>query len=289
MDSDSADVWELAAKPSATVRSAAVQATAGQPAAGQSTAGQSTAVQSVDRAVRILEILARRGETGVSELAAKLGVHKSTAFRLLNVLVARGLVEQPAERSKYRLGFGMIRLAGATAARLDLTVQSRPVSERLAAAVGETVDVAVPDSGMTVNVDQVVGASVISSHSWVGQRTPSHATSGGKVLLAFRPVERESALARPLVLYTPRTVTDPLVLRAQLGEVVKRGYAHTVEELEIGLNAVAAPIRGHSREVVAAISVSGPSYRLTEERLHSIAPEVVGHAEEISFRLGFVE
>ena len=266
----------------------------GQPGTGAggavSSGPSATAVQSVDRAVTILEVLARRGEMGVSELAAELGVHKSTAFRLLNVLVARGLVEQPAERSKYRLGFGMIRLAGATAARLDLTGQSRPVSERLAAAVGETVNVAVADDGVTVNVDQVAGASVISSHNWVGQRTPSHATSSGKVLLAFRPArERDEVLGRPLTAYTPRTVTDPLTLRAQLGEATVRGYAYTVEELEIGLNAVAAPIRGHSREVVAAISVSGPSYRLTEERLHSIAPAVVSHAAEISFRLGFVE
>jgi IclR family transcriptional regulator, acetate operon repressor len=257
--------------------------------AGGAAAGSATAVQSVDRAVTILEVLARRGETGVSELAAELGVHKSTAFRLLNVLVARGLVEQPAERSKYRLGFGMIRLAGATAARLDLTGQSRPVSERLAAAIGETVNVAVPDDGVTVNIDQVVGASVISSHNWVGQRTPSHATSSGKVLLAFRADQREPVLAQPLASYTPRTVTDPAVLRVQLGEATARGYACTVEELEIGLNAVAAPIRGHSRQVVAAISVSGPSYRLTEERLHAIAPQVVSHAAEISFRLGFVE
>ena len=129
----------------------------------------------------------------------------------------------------------------------------------------------------------------VTSHNWVGQRTPSHATSSGKVLLAFRADERESVLGLPLDAYTPRTVTDPLVLRAQLGEATVQGYAYTVEELEIGLNAVAAPIRGHSREVVAAISVSGPSYRLSEERLHSIAPSVVGHAAEISFRLGFVE
>lgn len=245
-------------------------------------------MQSVDRAVTILELLAQRGETGVSELAVELGVHKSTAFRLLNVLVARGLVEQPAERSKYRLGFGMIRLAGATAARLDLTGQSRPVSERLATAVGETVNIAVPDGAATVIVDHVAGASVVSSNNWVGRRIPSHATANGKVLLAFRPAERESLLSRPLAAFTPHTVTDPLVLRAQLSEAARQGYACTVEELEIGLNGVAAPIRGHTRKVVAAISVSGPSYRLTEERLHSIAADVVGHAEEISYRLGFV-
>lgn len=281
------------AAPSVSVQTKGARTTGtqvtGTPAAGEQTAGgQATAVQSVDRAVTILELLAQRGETGVSELAVELGVHKSTAFRLLNVLVARGLVEQPAERSKYRLGFGMIRLAGATAARLDLTGQSRPVSERLAAAIGETVNVAVPDGAATVIVEHVAGSSVISSTNWIGRRIPSHATSSGKVLLAFRPAQRESALALPLSSYTPRTVTDPLLLRAQLSEAARQGYACTVEELEIGLNAIAAPIRGHTREIVAAISVSGPSYRLTEERLHAIAGEVVRYAGEISFRLGFV-
>lgn len=257
---------------------------------GTEAGAAASAVQSVDRAVTILEILARRGEAGVSELAAELGVHKSTAFRLLAVLVARGLVEQPAERAKYRLGFGMIRLAGATSARLDLTGQSRPVSERLAAAVGETVNVAVADDGVIVNIDQVSGASLVSSHNWVGQRTPAHATSSGKVLLANLPSDaRDAALARPLERYTDRTVVDVLPLRTQLDEAVTRGYAYTVEELEVGLNAIAAPIRGHSRGVVAAISVSGPSYRLTEERLHAVAPLVISHAVEISFRLGYVQ
>lgn len=285
MSNSGARVRTSAAPPA--VRTTEVRVT-GTKTAESAGAAQATAVQSVDRAVTILEVLAQRGETGVSELAVELGVHKSTAFRLLNVLVARGLVEQPAERSKYRLGFGMLRLAGATAARLDLTGQSRPVSERLAAAVGETVNILVPDDVATVIIDHVAGSSVISSHNWVGRRIPSHATSGGKVLLAFRHAARESVLGRPLAAFTPHTVTDTLLLRAQLAEIATCGYSCTIEELEIGLNAVAAPIRGHTREVVAAISVSGPSYRLTEERLHSIAAEVVEHAEEISFRLGFV-
>jgi DNA-binding IclR family transcriptional regulator len=219
-----------------------------------------------------------------------LGVHKSTAFRLVNVLCARGLVEQPGERGKYRLGFGIVRLAGATAARLDLNRQSRPVSERLAAVIGETVNLAVADVGSIINIDQVLGSSAVSSHNWVGQATPAHATSSGKVLLAFMPeAEQDALLARDLDRYTEHTVTDPDELREQLRTAVKDGYACTIEELEIGLNAAAAPIRSYDRRVVAALSVSGPSYRLTEERLHAIAASVVEHADEISFRLGYFD
>jgi DNA-binding IclR family transcriptional regulator len=249
----------------------------------------SVLVQSVDRAVAILEILASRGEVGVSDLAGELGVHKSTAFRLVNVLCARGLVEQPGERGKSRLGFGIMRLAGATAARLDLNRQSRPVSERLAAIVGETVSLAVADAGSIVNIDQVLGSAAVSSHNWVGQATPAHATSSGKVLLAFMPdAGQDAVLAGELERYTPHTVTDPEELRDQLRRAVKDGYACTVEELEVGLNAAAAPIRSYDRRVVAALSVSGPSYRLTRERLDAVAPSVIAHANEISSRLGYL-
>src|SRR5690242_21706586 len=100
-------------------------------------------VQSVDRAVSVLEFLAQRGEAGVSEVAAEIDVHKSTAFRLLGALEARGLVEQAGERGKYRLGFGIVRLAGAVTGRIDITQQGRPVCERLAEEIGETVNIAV--------------------------------------------------------------------------------------------------------------------------------------------------
>jgi len=244
-------------------------------------------VQSVDRAVSILEMLAGRGEMGITDLATRLGVHKSTAFRLASALERRGLIEQTRERGGYRLGFGLLRLAGAMSGQIELNQQGRPVCRRLADEVGETVNIAVLDESSAVNIDQVLGRSSITTHNWVGQRTPLHATSSGKVLLAHLPADRVAALIdEGLEASTPRTVTDPGVLREQLAQAIVDGYAYTVEELEAGLNAVAAPIRGPGGLVIAAVSVSGPSFRLPEDRIPAVAARVTAAATEISYLMG---
>ncbi|MDH6133332.1 IclR family acetate operon transcriptional repressor [Kitasatospora sp. MAA4] len=246
-------------------------------------------VQSVDRAVTILEILARRGETGVTEIAAELGVHKSTAFRLAAALEMRGLVEQSGERGKYRLGLGLIRLAGAATVRMDLSQQSRPICERLAVEVAETINLAILDGDAAVNIDQVFGPSALTTHNWIGQRTALHATSSGKVLLAHLPGDLlTSRLAAPLERFTPRTLTDCDALVQQLEQVRTQGFAFCVEELEPGLNAVAAPVLAQNGQVVAAISASGPSFRLTEDRIPQVAAAVRSAAEQVSARLGYL-
>ncbi|MCW2880782.1 MAG: IclR family transcriptional regulator [Sphaerisporangium sp.] len=249
----------------------------------------SAGVQSVDRAISVLEILSQRGEAGVSEIAAEIGVHKSTAFRLLGALEARNLVEQAEDRGKYRLGFGVIRLAGGVASRLDLTQQGRPVCRRLAGELGETVNIAVVRSHYAVNLDQVRGPSAVTAHNWVGQLTPLHATSSGKVLLAHLDDRHRDQLlsAAGLARFTPATITSADELRPQLDEARTRGYAVTLEEYEIGLNAVAAAVRSYDGEVVAAVSASGPAYRFSEKRMHELAPVLVGGAADISHRLGF--
>ncbi|MFI1539797.1 IclR family transcriptional regulator [Streptomyces anandii] len=247
-------------------------------------------VQSVDRAISVLEILAQRGEAGVSEVAGEIDVHKSTAFRLLGALEARGLVEQSGERGKYRLGFGIVRLAGAVTGRLDLTQQGRPVCERLAEDIGETVNMAVMREHYAINLYQVRGPAAVAAHNWVGELTPLHATSSGKVLLAYLPAqERKELLARAgLKKVTARTITAKSTLERNLAEARERGYAFTLEELEIGLHAMAAPVRNQDGQVVAALSASGPSYRFTEERLHELSPILLGGAEEISHRMGYL-
>jgi len=223
---------------------------------GESTGG----VQSVDRAISVLEILAQRGEAGVSEVAVDIGVHKSTAFRLLAALEERELVEQTQERGKYRLGFGILRLASAVPGQLDVTHQARALSEQLAAQVGETVNIAVRRSHFVVNIDQARGPSAVATHNWVGELTPLHATSSGKILLAYMaPEERRNMLASAgLARLTPHTITSQRELEAQIDAAARDGYASSVEELEEGLNAVAAPIRDHTGGVIAALSVSGP-------------------------------
>ena len=247
-------------------------------------------VQSVDRAITVLEILARRGEAGVSEVAADIGVHKSTAFRLLGALEERELVEQAQDRGKYRLGFGILRLAGAIPGRLDVTQQGHPVCEELAAELGETVNLAVVQSHFAVNLDQARGPSAVGAHNWIGQLTPLHATSSGKILLAHLPPRerRELLDATKLTRYTPHTITSIPKLEKQFAIAERDGYAYCIEEYEEGLDALAAPIRDQSGQVIAAISASGPIYRFTEQRLHEAAPRVIDAAAGISRRMGYL-
>ncbi|MFI7707818.1 IclR family transcriptional regulator [Nonomuraea sp. NPDC049480] len=246
-------------------------------------------VQSVDRAISVLEILSRRGEAGVSEVAAEIDVHKSTAFRLLGALEARGLVEQAEDRGKYRLGFGIIRLAGGVSTQMDIIQRARPVCHRLAEEIGETVNIAVLRSTYAVNLDQVRGPSAVTAYNWVGQITPLHATSSGKALLAHLDDNERARLLSEVTLesLTPQTITDVDALEKQLAETRVAGYAFCLEELENGLNTMAAPIRAYHGEVVAAISASGPAYRFGVERIHELAPVLIGGADEISRRLGY--
>ena len=251
-------------------------------------AAPGTSVQSVDRALTILEMLAREGEAGVTEIAADLGVHKSTAFRLLATLEAHRLVEQDGERGRYRLGVGNLRLAGATTARLDLVTEARPVCRQLAADTGETVNITVRSETSALYLDQVVaGSSAVQSHNWVGQHIPLHATSNGKVLLSELSEAELKDAVRALPRVTDQTVTSRSRLRADLAEVREAGYALVVDELEIGLTAAAAPIRSAHGDIIASMSISGPTFRLTEEKLAETVPMLVAAATEVSHRLGW--
>ena len=247
-------------------------------------------LQSVTRAIRALELIAEAGELGVTELGRRLEVHKATASRLVATLAERGLVERDAVSEKYRLGFGLIRLAGAAMAGLDLVRTAHPILEELADRTRETVNLGVLSGGAVVYVDQVSGTHAIVSVSWVGRRTPLHCTSNGKVLLAYlSDAERDRLLAGPLKRETPATIVDVKVLHAQLREILVRGYAQTLEELEEGLNAVAAPIRQADGQALAAVSVSGPAFRMRPVDLPRIARLTVDAANAISRRLGYVE
>ena len=274
------DAAAISATLSAGTSTSATEATNGE--------GQSGGlVQSVDRALSILEVLARDGEAGVTEIAADLGVHKSTAFRLLATLEAHRLVEQDGERGRYRLGVGNLRLAGATTARLDLVQEARPVCRQLASDTGETVNITVRAETSALYLDQVAGSSALQSHNWVGQHIPLHATSNGKVLLSELEDAQLKKAVRELPRYTDQTVTTMSKLVAELAHVREQGYALAVDELETGLTAVAAPIRNAHGDVIASISVSGPSFRLTADRLDRAIPLLLAAALEVSHRLGW--
>ncbi|MBC7631177.1 IclR family transcriptional regulator [Aeromicrobium sp.] len=245
-------------------------------------------VQSVDRALQILELIADAGEAGVTEIGTALGVHKSTAFRLVASLEGRGLVEQTADRGKYRLGVGILRLAAATTARLDVVQEARPFARVLAADTGETINIAVLNNGAALYLDQIAATAAIQSNNWVGQWIPLHATSNGKVLLSGLSEEQIRAeVGVDLTVFTPATVTDVDVLVAEVEEIRGRGYVIVVDELEMGLTAVAAPIRNVHGDVVASLSVSGPTFRFASDKVDAAVERTLLSAADVSRRLGY--
>ncbi len=245
-------------------------------------------VRSVDRAIVILDLLARDGWRAGAEVARDLGVHRSTALRLLGTLERHSLVERDPRTAKYRLGRRLPQLASVVTGEFDLRYVARPVCERLARALGETVTLDVLDSEEIVPIEQASGSTSVVNVNWLGRRTPIHCTASGKVILAFAPPSvRQRLLARPLERRTPHTIVDRQELEAQLAAAVEAGYARTYQELEVGLDAIAAPVYSAEGAVVAAIDVSGPAHRLVEAN----RPELVGltreAAADLSRRLGY--
>lgn len=248
-------------------------------------------VQSVDRAITVLEILAREGSAGVSEVAAEVGVHKSTAFRLLAALEDHDLVEQNHERGKYQLSFGLLRLAGAIPTRLDVVRQAQSVVDDLAARLDETINVAVLREHYAVNVQQALGSAAVATQNWVGHLTPLHATSSGKVLLAFMSEEQCNAVLDKagLQAFTEHTITSRKALMEQLRQVREQEFATAHEELEIGLNAAAVPVRDHTGALVAALSASGPVYRMDKASIEAQIEDLKAAGALISRRMGYLD
>src|SRR5579859_7198406 len=252
-----------------------------------SEARDATLIRSVDRAVAILDLLARDGWSSGAEVARELGVHRSTALRLLATLDRHGLVERDARTSKYRLGRRLVQLASSVRGEVDLRQVGRPVCESLARALGETVTLDVLDGDEVVPVEQASGSTSVVSVNWLGTRSPVHCTASGKVILAFAPDEvRARLLQGPLDRRTAGTIVDRSELEAQLAQVRQAGFARTFEELEVGLNAIAAPVRSSGGEVIAAVDVSGPAHRIDPSVRAALISRTVGAADDLSRRLG---
>lgn len=214
-------------------------------------------------------------------MTRELDLHKSTVSRLLAVLETRGLVRR--EGRGFAPGPELARLGALALSSVDVREAAREPLERLARETGETVNLAVREGDQALNVDQVQTAYFVGATDWTGRGAPLHATANGKVLLAFG----RGPLPDELPALTIHTITDRPELLAALEAVRGRGYATALGELELGLHAVAAPVFDSVGNCVAAVSVSGPSYRLTRERLEKAAERCVAAADEISKRLGY--
>jgi DNA-binding IclR family transcriptional regulator len=245
-------------------------------------------IQSVDRAVSILDMLAQNGWSGGSEVARELGVHRSTALRLLGTLQRHGLVQRDARTAKYRLGTRLQQLASVVTGELDLREEARPICERLAATIGETVTLDVLDAQEILPIEQATGSSNFVNVSWLGRRTPIHCTASGKVIMAFgQETLRQRVLSVPLERRTAHTIVDPEALQAQLATIREVGYGQTSEELEIGLSAIAAPVRSADGRVIAAVDVSGPTHRLITGESPALVQLTCAAAADLSRRLGY--
>ena len=253
-----------------------------------SSARDPSIIRSVDRAVAILDLLARDGWRAGAEVARDLGVHRSTALRLLGTLERHGLVERDSKTAKYRLGRRLPQLASVVTGEFDLRFVARPVCERLAGALGETVTLDVLDADEIVPIEQASGSTSVVSVNWLGRRTPIHCTASGKVILAFAPgALRQRLLSRPLERRTPHTIVDRAELEQQLAAALDAGFARTYQELEVGLDAIAAPVHSADGAVVAALDVSGPAHRLQDRDRPELVHMTQEAAADLSRRLGY--
>ena len=250
----------------------------------------SNGLSTVRNAARLLKVFrSRESDLGVSELARRLGLGKSTVHRLLTTLAAEGLIEQDARTGNYRLGLVMFELGEAVRVHMDLHAAACPVLAELRAQTQESSQVGVLDGAEVVDIDRLESAHSLRLFTETGRRVPVHCTSSGKVLLAYLPEPELRALlqAAPLTAMTQHTITSADQLLAELRRVRRRGWAEAVNERELGLASIAAPIRDSAGAVVAAISIGVPLARCTVMNLRRMAPVIVEAAEAASRRLGW--
>jgi IclR family transcriptional regulator, acetate operon repressor len=252
-------------------------------AADSPTPGTTAVDRGADLLVRVLE---SEEPVALTELASASGIPKSTASRLLTALERRGLVEQDGQRGRLRPGPAILRVAERSMLERNVVELARPSLDALAQASGETINLAVPASQGVEHVAQVDSRHFLGTGQWLGRTVDYHCTAVGKVFMAFG---RAPVPAEDLRRYAPDTITEPARLRAELEQVRRNEYATAVDELESGLAAMAAPVRGARGTVVAAFSITGPTVRMTPLRMQELKPVLIEEARQLSRRLGYSE
>ncbi|MGC9221436.1 MAG: IclR family transcriptional regulator [Solirubrobacteraceae bacterium] len=251
--------------------------------------GLNSGTVAIDRGADLLvRVLEAEAPVAVTDLAQAAGLPKSTASRLLSALERRGLVQQDGPRGRLRPGPAILRVAERGMLERNLVELAHPTLQSLSDQSGETINLAVPGRAGVEHLLQADGRYFLGAGQWVGRTVEYHCSANGKLFLAFG-----RALAplgeRPLTALTPFTITDPKQLREELQEVRAKGFATTIDELEVGLAALAAPVRGSSGEVVAALSITGPTVRMSRTRISELQPILTDQAEQLSRRLGHIE
>jgi DNA-binding IclR family transcriptional regulator len=251
-------------------------------------AGEPRRLSSVATAIELLKVFSEdEVELGISTLAKRLGVAKSTAHRLATTLVAANLLEQDRVSGKYRLGIALFRLGTLVRRRMNVSEVARPHLFSLRQTTNETVHLAILDGTEIMYVYFLESTQAIRMRSDLGLRKPAYCTAEGQAILAFRPPEVvEAVIRKGLHPRTPQTIAEPVSLMKALDAVRQKGCAIEDEESEVGVRCIAAPVRNDAGEVIAAVGVAGPVSRLSKKALTAFMPHVIGTAEAISASLG---
>jgi len=247
-------------------------------------------MQRLEKALDLLEVFLRQeGEIGISELARLSGLNVSTAYRIASTLVKRGYLSQSQSRGKYSIGLKLVEFGSAVKRAIRVREVALPVLERLNEIAEESVNLAVLDANEAVYIEHIESHYDLRMFTEVGNRVPLYCTGVGKVLLAYRGEEEMERYlnGRHLTPYTRNTITDIGKLRRELATIRREGVAIDNEEKELGVKCVAAPVRDQDGNVVAAVSISGPSARLTSGKVRKLKSLVRDFGREISRKMGY--
>lgn len=247
-------------------------------------------VKSVSRALDIITLVSlKKGGLGVTEIANQIDINKSSVYRILSTLVQYGYVEQDNETGKYKLGYTFLDISSKLLESIDLRAEARMFLQELENETNEVIHLVVYDQGEVVYIEKLDGNETLRMHSKVGKRAPMHCTSVGKAILAHLPssVVLDILDRKGLPMHTDKTITNKEDFLAELMTVRQKGFALDLEENEYGITCIAVPIFDHMGHVIAAISISGPTIRMTEERLNELQSRMQHIGNQISGRLGF--
>ena len=247
-------------------------------------------VQALDRAFAVLDLLSESDTPlGLAQVASSLQLHKSTAHRFLMVLERHRMVERTAT-GKFRLGLRLFDFGNRAIEQYDLRDRAQPHLRRLVAETEETAHLCILEGAHVIYIDKIEPARSVRMITRIGSSNPVHCTSVGKAILAFLPEDRIADIIRRTRFerLTHRTISSPEALRTEIEKTRRRGYAVDDEELEEGLRCIAVPVLDAQRQPVAAVSVSGPSFRVTAQKLPSIANQLLQCVRGISADMGFV-
>ncbi|HWI66274.1 MAG TPA: IclR family transcriptional regulator [Symbiobacteriaceae bacterium] len=256
---------------------------------GPSSAADSGQLQTVHRALDLLEAVASQGESSLASLCESLGLARTTTHRLLTTLVTRGYLQQDAASGTYRVGLRSFEVGAAFGTTHQLADLTRPIMREINRQFNESVALAVPDGDEAVYVDVVESTQTLRTFARVGTRVPLYCTGVGKALLmGYGAAELSRYLKSvPLTRHTPTTITTPEAMVAELKQAQTAGYILDREEYHEGVRCGAAPIRDHTGRPVAALSVSGPAYRVVDRHWLTMAGAIGAAARELSRTLGY--